>query len=187
MWPTETPWPTVLMCSVPAVACASLAISHRSWKFLLGAVLCVTIALTAVVVDWLVESDSERVTARVTDMVRAFEHQDEQAMLDAFSPRALCERALAAFAVQNITVEQPLSLKDIRVQLQNENSVAIATFRVNGTLQFRGQTTGHQASQWQTVWRKEAGEWKIERLQELDPIRGDPINRLGSLGQKLCW
>lgn len=108
-------------------------------------------------------------------------------MLDAFSPRALCERALAAFAVQNITVEQPLSLKDIRVQLQNENSVAIATFRVNGTLQFRGQTTGHQASQWQTVWRKEAGEWKIERLQELDPIRGDPINRLGSLGQKLCW
>lgn len=135
----------------------------------------------------MVETDRERVTGGVTSLVRAFERRDEPAMLDVFSPRADCERALATFAVQNITVDQPLSLKDIRVDLQNQNSVAIATFRVNGAIRYRGQSTGHQASQWRTVWRKQAGEWKIEQLQELDPIRGEPINRLGSLGQKLCW
>ena len=85
MWPTETPWPTVLMCSVPAVACACLGISHRSWKLLLAAGLCATIAIAAVVADRVVETDRERVTGGVTSLVRAFERRDEPAMLDVFS------------------------------------------------------------------------------------------------------
>lgn len=144
------------------------------------------LAAGAIAADALVETDAEKIECFVTDVVRAFERGDADGMLVHFSQRALCERLLAKFAVGVVTAEHPLSLKDIQVTLQNEDSIAVSTFRVNGTVAVRGRSVGHQPSLWQATWRKEADEWKIIRIQELDPIREEPINRLGQIGAQLC-
>jgi hypothetical protein len=146
----------------------------------------VGLAAGAIAADHLVVTDRERVEQGVVDLVAAFERSDSDGMLQHFSQRALCERILAKFAAETVTVEHPLSLKDIQVSLQNEDSIAVSTFRVNGTVAVHGRSLGHQPSQWEVRWRKEAGEWRIYRLQELDPLRSEPIDRLGQIGAKLC-
>ncbi|MFV0446815.1 MAG: hypothetical protein ACK5Q5_24855 [Planctomycetaceae bacterium] len=144
------------------------------------------LAAGAIAVDNWVETDRERIESQVTAVVRSFERGDAEGMLQHISPQAVCEQLLVTFAVEVVTVEHPLSLKDIQIRLQNEDSIAISTFRVNGTVAVRGRTVGHQPSQWQVTWRKEANEWKIRRIQELDPLKSEPINRLGQIGAQLC-
>jgi hypothetical protein len=147
---------------------------------------CVLLAAGAIVADWLVVTDREQIEANITGVVRSFEAGDLENTLSYFSRQAACERALVQFALQVVTVTEPLSLKDYQVELHNENSLAISTFRVNGRVHIRGQPAGYHPSQWRATWRKEAGEWRILRIQELDPIRGEPIDRLKGLGAKMC-
>ncbi len=132
------------------------------------------------------ETQRERVAHNVVAMVRAFEAREREEMLGYFSPRALCERMLVEFALNVVTVEQPLSIKDVQVTLQNEDSIAISTFRANGTVAIRGRSAGHHPSQWRVTWRLEGGEWKITRIEELDPLRSEPLDRLSRLGANLC-
>ena len=119
-------------------------------------------------------------------MVRAFEAGDVERMLALFSQRALCERALARFAVEVVTADTPLSLKDIRVSFKNEDSIAVSEFRVNGTVSIRGRSVGHQPSQWRVTWRKGSYDWRVIRIQELDPLRSEPLDRLGKIGAQVC-
>lgn len=151
-----------------------------------GGGLCVLLAAAAVATDAGIETDRERVERSVVDVVRAFERADETALLQHVSLRAVCERALMQFAFQAVTAEHPLSLKDIQVTLQNEDSIAVSTFRVNGSVAVRGRSLGHQPSQWRVTWRKEAGEWRIIRIQELDPLRSEPLERLQQIGARIC-
>lgn len=152
----------------------------------LAAGICILLAAGAVAVDALVETDREQVASGVASVVAAFERGDEKQLLDHFAARALCERLLAQWAVQVVTVEQPLSLKDIQVELHGEGSLAISTFRVNGRVAVRGRSAGHQPSQWRVTWQQQAGEWKIIRLQELDPLRSEPLERLQQIGAHVC-
>lgn len=186
MWSTETPWLMVIICSIPAAVLLSLGLQRGSGKMGAAGILFVLLAGAAIAVDAYVETDRERVERYVEEVVRAFERGDGDAMLHHFSQRALCERLLAKFALETVTVEHPLSLKDIQVSLQNEDSIAVSTFRANGTVAVRGRSVGHQPSQWQAHWRKEAGDWKLYRIQELDPLKSEPINRLGQIGAQLC-
>jgi hypothetical protein len=144
------------------------------------------VAIGAVVVDYAIETPSERVTQRIAGVVGAFERGNAEEMLGYFSQRRACERALAEFAVSNVTVEEPLSLHIGEVTMQNEDSIAVTTFRVNGTVRVRGNSAGHQASQWKVTWRLEGGEYRIERIQELDSLRNDPTDRLARIGATLC-
>jgi hypothetical protein len=143
-------------------------------------------AAGAVIADYLVVTDREQVAENIIGIVRSFEAGDADATLNYFSPRARCERLVASFALGVVTVEHPLSVKDVQVALQNEDSIANSTVRVNGTVAIRGRSVGHQASMWRITWRKEADAWKIIRLQELDPLHEDPIDRLARLGATLC-
>lgn len=150
-----------------------------------GAV-CVLLAAVALAVDWQVETDRERIARQVVALVRAFERGDRGEMLSYLSPQAVCERALVEFALETVTVEHPLSIKDVQVTLHNEDSVAISTFRANGTVAVRGRSLGHHPSQWRLTWRRMADEWRITRIEELDPLRSEPLHRLGQIGAKLC-
>lgn len=140
----------------------------------------------AVAADVLIVTDREQIEANITGVVRAFEAGDVDRTLGYLSPRAACERLLVQFAIQVVTVPEPLSLKDYDVRLHNEDSIATTTFRVNGRVLIRGQPAGYHPTQWQATWRKEAGEWRMTRIQELDPVRGQPIDRLRGLGAQVC-
>lgn len=186
MWPTESPWLAVLICTIPAAVLASLAMQRGSGTLGTAAGACALLAAAAIVADRLVVTDREQIEEHITGVVRAFEAGDLDRTWSFFSRQAVCERALVQFAIQVVTVDEPLSLKDYQVTLHNENSMAVSTFRVNGRVNIRGQPAGYHPSLWRATWRKEAGEWRILRIQELDPIHGEPIDRLKGLGARLC-
>jgi hypothetical protein len=148
--------------------------------------LCVLLVVAAFGIDARVETDSERVERYVVNVVRAFERGDREEMLGYFSPRAHCERLLVEFAIKTVTVPEPLSVKDIEVTLQNDDSIAQSRFRANGVVAVRGRTLPHQPSQWQLTWQMMDGDWKVTRIQELDYLHSEPINRLGQIGGQLC-
>ena len=186
MWPTDSPWLAVLLCSIPAAVLLSLALPRGSGRLAAAGGLFVLLAAAAIAADLLVETERERVARYVEEMVRAFEAGDSERMLEHFSQRAVCERMLAVFAVNAVTADAPLSLKDVQVSLQNEDSMAVSTFRVNGSVSVKGRSLGHQPSQWRVTWRREADDWRLIRIQELDPLRSEPLNRLGQLGASVC-
>jgi hypothetical protein len=146
----------------------------------------VLLGAAAIAADAYIETDRERIERDVVGVVRAFESGSVDVALSFVSQRALCERALVSFGIDHVRVEQPLSIKDIQVELQNEDSIAVSTFRANGTVAINGRSVGHQPSQWRLTWRKEGGDWRIIRIQELDPLRSEPLHRLGQIGAKLC-
>jgi hypothetical protein len=186
MSPTESPWLWILLCSIPAAILLALAVSRSSFRLGLGAAGCILLAAAAAIADYAVVTDREQVEQNLVGVVRAFEAGDAETTLGYFSNRAACERLLATFALEIVTVENPLSIKDIQIELQNENSIANSTVRVNGTVAIRGRSAGHNPSMWRITWRKEAEEWKIIRLQELDPLREEPLDRLARLGATVC-
>jgi hypothetical protein len=178
MWPTESPWLAAVILSSLAVLWLSLGSLRGNGKLAAAGGVCALLAAGAFVLDALVVTDRERVQEGVVAAVGAFERGDREGLLSYFSPRALCERSLAEFAVRSVTPEQPLSLKDVRVELSHEDSIAQTTFRVNGRIAFQGRSLGHQPSQWRMTWRREGGEWRIIRVMELDPLTDEPRDRL---------
>jgi hypothetical protein len=120
------------------------------------------------------------VRENVEGVVRAFEAGDVEQTLGYFAETAHAERGMASVALQFITVEDPLSLKDISVEPLDESALR-ATFRVNGTVLYHGGSVGHQATMWSTVWVKSQDQWRIARVQQLDPITGDRLDHLSRL------
>ncbi len=186
MLPTESPWLTMAALLTLAVAFGVSGLSRSSKTQLLIAGVCVALSVGVIVFERYVVTDREIVEENVIGVVRAFESGDVERTQSFFSAGAACERLLVAAAMNIVTVDQPLAIKAVNVRLQNENSVAISEFRVNGTVNVRGRNVGHQPSMWRITWRREAGEWKIVRIEELDPIREDRIDRLDRLGVNLC-
>lgn len=144
------------------------------------------LAIAPILVDHYVVTDRERVTQNVRDVVRAFEAGDADRTLAFFSSQAECERLIANAALIVITVKAPLSIKDVGVDLEKDGTVAVSRFRVNGEVLIRGQSIGHQATLWRVMWRKEGGDWRIARLQQLDPISGERTNHVSAIGAKVC-
>lgn len=136
-------------------------------------------------IDHLVVTDREQVYQNVVGVVRAFEAGDAPRTLGYFDADASCERALVTFALNAIKAPDPLSLKDISIE-QSTDHQALSYFRVNGSVQFGGRSTGHQATMWLASWEKKNGEWKILRIKQLDPLSGEPMDQLARLGFVLC-
>ncbi len=94
---------------------------------------------------------------------------------------------MAAFGIAYVRPAQHhFALKDIQVEFSNQNSLAKTHFRVNGVVLVKGRNIGHQATLWEVTWRKEGCHWRITRVQQLHPLRGEPINQLKYLGYLPC-
>jgi len=178
MSPTDNPLPLALLFGAAALMAALFAMGRQTVKAYLVVVVLALIAGGIFAIDSFVVTERERVEARINSLVRNFEAQNLDATLEHISQRALLERALVTGGIQVLHVPQPLAIKDISVALQNEDSVAISRFRVNGTVELNGRSLGHQPSMWEVTWRKEGGEWKATKIQELDPIREEPLSRV---------
>ena len=146
----------------------------------------ILLAAVAFAVDEYIVTDRERVADNIEGVVRAFERCELDATLNYFSLNADCERAMAMIGVASIKPSHPFSLKDIQIELSNENSLATTHFRVNGSVLVMGKDVGHQATLWKVTWRKEAREWRITAIQQLDPLHETPIKQISRLGPLPC-
>ena len=190
MWFTETPWPPIIILAViAAISAAAYITTQRSWH--LATVL--TLAILGVVIYFVEDSivtERERVEQSIAEMVHAFEQKDVDRVAGFFSQqwRVPIELPMVRqldfipvrFAVQQamdlVEAEGDLRLTDVSVEMKNNDTRATSHFRVNGTFRVKNYgDVGHQPTRWEFDWQKEGGEWKVIRIERLDPINRTPM------------
>lgn len=170
-WFTESPWPLVVILGI--AACVMLAIwsGQKRGAWLVGSLAAILAAVTVVFVERSIVTEAERVEQRVLDFTRAFQQHDHDRTLSCISMQAPKLRQLAELALEQVTVQNDLSIKDMHVRLTNENSRAVSRFRANGTIVFGGTNYGPQPSLLEVTWQKEQNEWKATEVRRFNPIR----------------
>jgi hypothetical protein len=178
MWFTETPWPPILICSVFAVCLVAMWQANRRTGTVLAAGLLVIASVAIYFVEQAIVTESEQLEAAVIDLTDAFRRNDQKTMLSFFSKSAIAEQLAVIGAMKLVDVGKDLRVTDDYVQFKAENSRAILHFRANATIKLSGRDFGKQPSRWELTWQREADDWKIIRVQRLNPINGKPMGTL---------
>ena len=178
MWPTENPWPAMVVLACVAVVCfGQFAAKRKSASLVLG-LISLLLAGGCYLLDQIVQTPAEQITQNVYDLTAAFQKQDVQKTLGFFSPRA-SERAVIETALHQVKVKDDLRITDLSVTFKAANSLGVSHFRANASLHVdvlgMGGDVGYHPSRWELDWQREAGEWKVIRVHRLNPINGNEI------------
>lgn len=176
MWLTETPWPPILITLVAAVLLFAAWFSTRRGMFLVGAGLLVILCGAIYIVEQRIITEAERVEQLVLDLTSAFQQKREEQVLEMFSPTASELRATVKTAMNLVTVHEDLRITDLSVQMKAQDSRAISHFRANATISIGSHGgLGHHPSRWEITWQREADQWRIIRVERLNPVSGEPV------------
>lgn len=178
MWPTENPWPLMVILVCVAIVGIGQYATQRRRRSLVVALVSLLLAGGCFVLDQYVVTPAEEVIQNVYDLAVAVEKQDIPKTLNYFSPQAK-ERAVVEVALHQVKVRDHLRITDLSVTFKAANSLAISHFRANAALHVNlmGMATDLDShpSRWELDWRREAGEWKIIKVRRLNPINGQEI------------
>lgn len=177
-WFTESPWPLVVILGV--AACIMLAIwsAQKRGAWMVGSLALILAAVAVIFIEQSIVTESERVEQRVLDLTRAFQRKDHDRTLEFISLQAPELRKIAEYALESVTVQDDLKVKDMHVRLTNEDTRAVSRFRANGTIVFQGTNLGPQPSLLEVTWQKEKGDWKMIGVRRLNPIKEDEEMRM---------
>lgn len=75
-------------------------------------------------------------------------------------------------ALAMVNIHPDLRLSDFQSTLTDGNNEGTVHFRANATIDYMGQNAGYQPARLILTFRREKGEWKITRVQRLNPING---------------
>jgi ketosteroid isomerase-like protein len=186
MWFTETPWPPIMVFSAIAAGLAAAFVSTQQGRYLVGIVAMLVASLATYLVEGNVVTESERVEQAVYDVAEAFQQGDVDRTLSFFSTRSTIPhleaaaplqfslRDVARYALQIVEVRGDLRITDVSVEMKSGR--ATSHFRANGQFAVREYgDVGHQPTRWDVVWQKEGTDWKIVKVERLDPITGDTM------------
>ncbi len=176
MWVIENPWPPIVLCIFVAIVTAVQAIKHRS-KLLWGLTgLLVLAAVGCYVADWLIVTEREKLEQRLDDLGEAVRQLNSARVVEYLSPAALPERAIVQTGMALIESIENLNWRVVSIQMKADDSLADTDVRANATVRLRGGLDlGHQPTRWLLSWRREGGQWKIIRIQRLNPVTGESI------------
>ncbi len=176
MWLSETPWPLVALCLAVGVLMAIGWSVRRHVGFLVGTAVAAVSCVGVIVAEHYIVTESERLEARLYDVVYAFQQKNLPVVLDAISERAGDIRVLAYRAMHSVNLGDDLRVSDVDVELLGENSRAITTFRVSVSVIIPGHGgLGRQPSRWELRWQREGGVWKIVQVRRLHLTREEEI------------
>lgn len=170
MWFTENPWPPIFILAILACVLGAAWLSQRRGIWLIGAALALGGCGAIFFVERGIVTEGERVETNVLQLVSAFQKKDRPATLAFFSKQAPKWRDVAERALDTVKVEDDLDVKDMSVRLFSEGSQAVAHFRANGTVEYKGMRA-HQPSRWELHWQKEGTDWKIIDVVRLSPFK----------------
>ena len=176
MWFTETAWPPIVILGALAVALFAAWYRTRHAPLLAAAVL----LLLACPVIWYFErttiTPAEEVEAVQFGLINAFVHNDAERAAEYISVRSPELRTAILVALSQIDVEGELRVTDMSVRMTSANSRGLCHFRANGTITVPAVGhRGHHASRWLFTWQREANEFKLLRVQRLNPMSGEEI------------
>lgn len=183
MWFTETPWPPIMIFSAIAAGLAAALVTTQQGRYVIGIVAMLIASLVTYLVEQNIVTESERVEQAIYDVAAAFQARDVDRTLSFFSTHSVIPsefdardriqfslQRVAEVALQAVEVRGDLRITDMSIDMKNGR--ATSRFRANGSFIFRGHDVGHQATRWDVDWQQEGNDWRIVKVQRLDPISG---------------
>ena len=193
MWFTETPWPPVIIFSVFGALLFILWSTRQRGVYLLGILFLALAAGIVVFVERAIVTEAERVEAALYELTATVQRESKSKPKDAALLKTLAfistkapglrrSRSLrdeVSRAIGRVEIEDDVRITDVQVVMKAENSRAVTHFRANGTVSFRRVGThGHWTSRWRLTWQREAGEWKVIKVERLHPFSGEKMKVL---------
>jgi len=176
----ENPWPMfVVLSTLAALLILSWMNRRKRWQIGLAAGL-LMLAGGTFVVDHYVETDREKVSRYVVEMVNSFQQKKLEPTLSYFSADNFKDRLTVGMAMKMVSVQDDLRISDVSVRLMEKDNTAVSRFRVNATLSAEGYgNVGWQASRWELTWARREGDWKVIKVERLHPLEEKKIGLMG--------
>lgn len=187
-WFTETIWPPLIVLAAGALALTALW-QQRKQAVYLGGVAAIALACVAIYfVELRIVTPREEVEQAVLEITRAYQQGDAVATKALISRQALNLQALAARAIEVVRVAEDMRISDISTQLSSKETRATTRFRLNATISLNGPNSQEvyrdfQPTRWESTWQREKEGWKLIKIQELDPITGEELDRVNVVSQ----
>ncbi|SFJ55332.1 hypothetical protein [Planctomicrobium piriforme] len=169
MWPSENPWPAVVVCLIAAVALSIAWSQQRRIWLLLAALGALLLGGGAIALDRAVTTPAEIVAENVYGITQAFHDRDLERTRSYISNSAWDVHLLAAEGYNLVQVQDDMRVTDVQVEMLAQNTRARSRFRVNATVNFAGGSS-RVATMWEAKWQPEKDGWKMIEIIALDPI-----------------
>ena len=186
MWFTEDAWSPIILCTVIAAIFLIAFMTTQRARFLIALPLLLLAAITIYFVEIAIVTDGEQVEKNLHDLVDTFveeSHQfgsgssviPEQARCQSFFAETnTVDRTRVVAALMFVQVEGNIRVTDVKIQLTNQDTMAVTHFRANATFS-TDSNSGHHPARWEMTWQKQAGEWKITRTKMLNVVNGQEM------------
>lgn len=175
MWFTEDPWPPVMILTVVAVVFGIAWHVNRRGLYFLAAAGAVFLMLVVLVAEEMIETESERVEARVLALTDSVVEGDIENVLSFISDEATALRSIVESQLEHVRIDQDLRITQLAVTMEPNGNKAKSHFRANGKGTYKSWTQSF-ATRWNLTWRKEGETWKLVQIEQLEPIEGDVIS-----------
>jgi hypothetical protein len=179
MWFTETSWPPIIICCILAVLLIAQWYNTGRDRNLIGVGVLAVLGLSIYWIEISIVTERERVTENIYGITSAFQQKELEKTLDYVSVNAGDVRKLVEAAHHLVDVRNDLSVTDVQVTMMSDNSRAVTRFRANASLSVQGYgDVGRRPSYWEVTWQSEGDEWRIIRVQRLNPVSGEQMGIL---------
>lgn len=177
MWFTETALPPIVILLLIAGILFLIWSQNARALYLAGIAGCVLLSGVIYMVELTIITPKEEVENSIRGIAAAAVDGDIDRTVAFVSNNSRDVSTAIRTAMTLVDVHEGLSIKDMEIEMVANNSQANADFRANGMFSLKGSgMEQHAATRWLFSWRKEAGQWKVVKLDRLDPMGGKPIN-----------
>ena len=129
------------------------------------------------------ETEADRVKQRLRGLRDAVVADDPDRVVAHFTPDATPGELAIRGGMALFGAEDDLELSDWDVTLSDDDTRAVVRVRAYGTFTYKAAGSQRFPTFWElTLTRTGEGPdaWRIEKVQRLDPIRGEPIGLLSA-------
>ena len=184
MWFTEDAWSPIILCTVIAAIFVIAFMTTQRARYLAALPLLLLAAITIYFAEQAIVTDREQVDKNLRDLISTFVEESHQFGVGSkevpeqvrcqsfFAANNLTDRARVVAALMVVHVGDDIRITDVKIQLTNQDTMAVTHFRANATVT-AGSFSGHHPSRWELTWQKQGGEWKITRTRMLNPVSGE--------------
>ena len=175
MWFTEDPWPPVMVLGVVAVVFGIAWHATRRGMYFLAAAGSVLLMLVVLIAEEMIVTDAEQVEARVLALTDDVVKGDIEKVLSYISDDAGGLKSDVESRLEHVKIDEGLRITDLAVTMQPGGLQAKSHFRANGAGSYKSLSHNF-ATRWNLTWQKEAGTWKLIKIEQLEPINGDVLD-----------
>jgi hypothetical protein len=178
MWFSENPWPPMIIAAILAAVFLLMWNANHRGLHLVVAALFALLCGGFYFLEQAIVTEGERLQQRVVQLCEDFRDK-KPTVLEYVSDTAPQVKLQFASALVMVTVGKDLRLSDFQTALTKDNTEGTVHFRANASLNVVGVgDVGYSPARLILTFQREKGEWKIIKVQRLNPLNGKEMDVL---------